>query len=287
MSYSVLITGHTGFIGNSVCELLSERDVAWQGASRSTGVDLEKPAALDTLPQADVVLHLAGRIGVTQSWEYPEGFYRTNFLSTLNALEYARKHGARMIFVSTYMYGAPQYLPIDEVHSVACNTPYTRAKRAAEILCEDYANDYGVESTVLRVFNTYGPEQTYSSLIHHVVESALKGDTITVNDLAPKRDYLWLNDLARAIVSVVEQAPGKHSVFNVGYGQSHSVQEVINTTMSIVGPRKVTSQGIVRPNEISDCVCDNTRFSTTFNWKPTVSLHDGIAKLVEAYDDRK
>lgn len=286
MTHSVLVTGHTGFIGSAVCNLLSARDIAWHGASLSTGVDLEQPTALDALPATDTVLHLAGRIGVPQSWENPEGFYRTNFLSTLNALEYTRKHGARMIFVSTYMYGVPQYLPIDEAHPVACNNPYTRAKRAAEILCEDYAADYGVKSTVLRVFNTYGPQQSYSSLIQHVVESALKGETITVNDLTPKRDYLWLNDLARAIVTVVEHAPGAHSVFNVGYGQSYSVQDVIDTTLSITGPRKVVSQDIVRPNEIPDCVCNNTLFSATFNWKPTVSLRDGIANLVEAYDER-
>lgn len=286
MAHSVLVTGHTGFIGSAVCELLSEHDIAWQGVSLSTGTNLEQPTALDALPPADIVLHLAGRIGVPQSWEDPEGFYRTNFLSTLNALEYARKHGARMVFVSTYMYGAPHYLPIDEAHPVACNNPYTRAKRAAETLCEDYATDYGVQSTMLRIFNTYGPRQSYSSLVQHIVHSAIKSDTITVNDLAPKRDYLWLNDLARAIVTVVEQAPGANSIFNVGYGQSYSVQDVIDTTLSITGPRKVISRDIVRPNEIPDCVCDNSLFSATFNWKPTVSLRDGVANMIETYNER-
>jgi nucleoside-diphosphate-sugar epimerase len=279
---TILVTGHTGFIGRILVEALAEKGCRWIGASRSTGQDLCSARSLDDLPPADWVVHLAARTSIMESWKDPAGYHGNNVSATLTALEYARRHGSRMLYLSSYMYGIPQHLPIDENHPVAARNPYAWSKLACELTCQAYAHDFNVPVVALRPFNVYGPGQPEHQLVPYLVRQAMTGDTISLADLRPRRDWLWLGDLVTAIMAILDGPAAGFEVFNIGYGASVSVQEVLDQVLDVLGPRRVVCRNEERPNEILDCVCDWSRLGNRYGWKPEMGLAEGIAAMIAA-----
>ncbi len=279
----ILVTGHTGFIGSALMAHLNGTSLSWRGISRSTGHDLTDPSVLDHLPNAKWIIHLAGRAAILESWQKPHEFFRANHDATLHVLEHARRTGAHVLYMSSYMYGVPQYLPIDEAHPVSCRNPYAWSKRAGELLCEAYHADFKVPVTLLRPFNVYGPGQPNHQLMPYLVAQAMEGDTISLADLEPKRDWLWIGDLVSAMLAIVTKSSGKFDIFNVGYGESKSVVEIVDEVVAQLGPRKIVCRNEVRRNEIPDCVCDARRFMSEFSWAPTTSLSEGVAQIVQSW----
>lgn len=283
MKVRVLVTGHTGFIGRTFTRALDDAGVSWIGASLSTGFNLENVDSLDELPDVDWVVHLAGIAGVRRSWNEPALFHSVNIGTALTALEATRKRKARFLYVSSYMYGIPEYVPVDERHALAWNNPYSASKRMVEMLCQTYKDNFGMPIVILRPFNLFGPQQSTEFLVPYVVHQALNSDTITVDDLAPRRDYLWVGDMARALQAVVTHHNAPNGVYNVGSGHSVSVGDVVDAVVKVCGNRKVVCREDARQNEIPDCVCDNRLFSQAFGWQPTVSVPEGIRMLAASF----
>lgn len=281
-----LIAGHTGFVGSRLTRLLDARgEVAWQGASRATGVDLTVPDALQSFGPCDVIVNLAGRVGAGDSWEFPADYFRANLLSTLNVMEHARRHRARVIHVSSYVYGIPQYQPIDENHPISGRNPYADSKLGSEAICQQYSEAFGIPTAILRPFNLFGPGQTRTFLVPLVISQALGGGPIRVHSLTPRRDYLWIDDLAEAIASMLPIRHEGATIFNVGSGLSHSTREVIDAVLTESGPCAVLSDDTPRPNELSECICDNSKFRAAYIWQPKVTFAEGIARLVREFRD--
>jgi UDP-glucose 4-epimerase len=281
----ILVTGHSGFIGRNLTPAMDGAGFAWTGIDRKAGFDLLNPGSLDGLRDHSCVVHLAAKSGVMESWQNPEAFHRENFQMTLSALEFARQRKARFVYVSSYMYGVPEYLPIDERHPVACNNPYAWSKRACEILCESYAADFKLDLTILRPFNLFGPFQSRSQVIADILFQAMTSDGITVSDLEPRRDYLWVGDFIDVLLTLIKSDLSGFHVFNVGYGESHSVQDIIDCVQRTLGPRHVTSRQQRRPNEIMDCSCNHALLTQTFGWQPKITLAEGIERLYRHHQD--
>jgi|CXWL01.1.fsa_nt_gi UDP-glucose 4-epimerase len=282
MKQTVLITGHTGFIGRAlVAALQGDEKFEVIGFSRSDGNLLDFDS-LAGLPAIYKIVHLAGSVGVPQSWQRPLETYQNNILPTLNVLEFARRYRTPVIYMSSYIYGTPQYLPVDEAHPVNCNNPYARSKWQAEILCEAYAADFEVPVIILRPFNVYGPGQTRDSLIPHIVYQAKYEHKIQVKDLGPKRDYLYIDDLLSALLSVIDAEQNGSQIYNLGFGKSYSVQEIVEAALKLMKKQiPVISTEEHRPNEIMDCYSDSRKFAGRFSWRPQVNLDEGIAALLE------
>lgn len=280
----LLIAGHTGFVGSRLTRLLDSRgEVAWQGASRSTGNDLTSPDALKSFGPVDVIVNLSGRVGAGDSWSSPADYFRANLLSTLNVMEHARIHGARVIHVSSYVYGIPQYQPIDELHPVSGHNPYADSKLGSEYICRQYSEAFSIPTAILRPFNLFGPGQTRTFLLPLVISQALAGGPVRVHSLTPRRDYLWVDDLAAAIASMLACQPEGTSLFNLGSGRSHSTGEVIDAVFAETGPCAVVCDETPRANELSECICDSSKFRAAYEWKPEVSLEQGVARLVSEF----
>jgi nucleoside-diphosphate-sugar epimerase len=276
----ILITGHSGFIGTALGSELERSGIAWRGVSRRTGFDLEQHETLDALPEASCIIHLAGRSEVGPSWRDPAGYHKSNHSMTLNVLDRARSSGARVIYISSYMYGVPLRLPIDEAHPAMCVNPYAWSKRIGEVLCEAYARDFGLDVLVLRPFNLFGSLQPTSQIVPYIVHQALDGPTIEVNDLNPKRDFLWIEDMARAIVAALDSGHKGFDVINIGSGMSLSVAQIIEEVTSQLGSREVFCRGQSRPNDIPDCICDASKAARLLGWKPETSFRQGIARMI-------
>jgi len=206
MSRKTLVTGAPGFIGRALCRALRTEGNAIIELSRHDG-DIADPKTLASIEPVEQVFHLAGRTFVPDSWEKPLEFHRTNALGTGNVLEYCRLHGARLTFVSAYLYGLPDRLPVWEQCLPRPNNPYALSKYIAEQLCEFYAAYHGVHVTVMRPFNLFGPGQKEHFLIPHIVNQVRLRQAIHVKDLEPRRDYLYVDDLVDALMRTLD-GPG-------------------------------------------------------------------------------
>jgi len=277
----ILVTGATGFIGRNLVRRLEELGHTVYPFSRSSGHDvIYKNSFAPFLEKGiGIVFHLAGLTFVPDSWKATDSFYAVNTLGTQQVLEFCRATQARMVYVSAYVYGMPQYLPIDENHPVVPNNPYAHSKWLGEELCRFYAENIGVKSIILRPFNLYGPGQDDRFLIPTLLRQIRETGEITVKDELPKRDYLHVNDFVDACSMAMTHDQG-FNIFNVGSGASHSVYQLIEMFRS--GFRSdipFTSLHERRQNEIPDTVADISAIERSVGWSPKTNLRDEIIKM--------
>lgn len=274
----ILVTGASGFIGKHLVRELTGSGADVQAIGRSAG-DVADESTWSRLASADVVIHLAGKSFVPESWADPAEFIRCNLLGTVRALSYARDHKARLVFLSSYLYGESMSLPIPETAPIAAKSPYALSKKLAEDACRFFSDSFGVRVTVLRPFNVYGPGQSSRFLIPTIIHQMNEQATIRVKDLEPRRDYVFVVDLVRAIVAAA-QHDSPFAVFNVGSGVSHSVKELIDIIQMVWRTNvPVYTDGERRKDEIMDTVADITLAKRTLGWTPEWSLSQGIAQI--------
>jgi GDP-4-dehydro-6-deoxy-D-mannose reductase len=278
----ILVTGADGFIGRALCQALRSDGHSVVALTRRDG-DIASAATLGDLPAAGHVFHLAARSFIPDSWNDPRGMMDTNVVGTANVLDYCRRSTARLTFVSTCVYGVPTTLPISEDCPPRPNNPYALSKYLGEQLCEFHAAHHGLQITTLRAFNVFGPGQNRNFLVAHVLEQVLGGRKIKVNNLSPRRDYLYIDDFIPALLRTLHGPHGGYDVFNVGSGSSVSVKEVVDVMQSVAGTElPVDCAGAVRPNEIDDVYADVGKARRLLGWEPRLSFREGVGRLVGA-----
>jgi nucleoside-diphosphate-sugar epimerase len=227
------------------------------------------------------VFHLAGRTFVPDSWRDPSSFYQTNVQGTVTVMEFCRKQKTPVTVLSSYVYGIPQRLPIDEEHPVSAVNPYSHTKILAEEVVRFYATHFGVRVCIVRPFNLYGHGQDSRFLIPQLIHDCLDSETSTIEvaDLSPRRDYLHVQDLVALLMMVMRsQAVG---TYNAGSGVSVSVEELASRVRDYAGTNKpIVGRGETRRNEIPDVVADISRANSSLGWSPRISLSEGIRDLV-------
>lgn len=280
----LLVTGGTGFIGKAIKSLLP-RDQWEVTALGRRELDVTRPFEVGR--EFHHVVHAAGLSGVTESWDRIPEFLTVNVCGTVNALEYCRKHGCSMTFLSSYVYGTGPSGPVSESCAPAPNSPYSLTKHLAEQCCEFHARSFGMSVTVLRLFNVYGPGQSRRFLIPEVIAQALdaRRASIQIQDLAPRRDYVFVSDVVSAVASTAGR-PG-FNLYNVGTGISHSVHEVVEVVLRQASVEKnVESREAPRLNEVADVRADISALRKDVGWCPAVSLEAGIAQMIESLEKR-
>lgn len=279
---TIAVAGSSGFLGTHICEQLKEAGHQVVELDICNGYDLCDPMIVDKIGPLDAVIHLANLVYVPDSYLYPSKYYRVNYLTTLNALEICRKYDARMIYSSSYVYGPPQYLPIDENHPVCPFNPYAQTKVICEKLCEGYHRDFNVKVSILRPFNLYGKGQKGKMLIPEIVGQLKEGKKeIQLKAATPRRDYINVEDVARAFVTCIDDK-NEYGVYNVCSGESVSVKEITE----IINKHLKKKVGFSfsesdRPNEVDETRgCCSKLMS--IGWTPTMSFEDGIIELLKA-----
>lgn len=277
---SILVTGASGFIGRHLVPQLRGAGHVVVAADRAHG-DVADESTWTAFPAAQTVIHLAGESFVPDSWTRPETFLRSNFLGTTVALGYCRKHQAHLISLSSYMYGDPERLPIPENAPLVAKNPYALSKKLAEDASRFYAEAFGVDVTLLRLFNVYGPGQGGKFLIPYILQQVKGGVSIRVKDLEPKRDYVYVLDVVQAILRAVAEKR-RFGVFNIGSGVSYSVAEVIQAIQSVWQTAlPVHCDAERRAEEIMDTVADISAAQRELGWRPRFTLHKGMHDLFD------
>jgi nucleoside-diphosphate-sugar epimerase len=284
----ILITGSSGFIGSHLTKAISENlpNIDLIGVDEKDGFDILNKNDLESLGIFDLVVHLAGRSYVPASYEVPFDLYNTNILGMLNILELCRKFNARMIFLSSYVYGKPEYLPVDESHRTMAFNPYCQSKLICESLCYGYYRDFKIPSIIFRPFNVYGAGQKEVFLIPNIFRQLMNSEKkVTLKDSEPKRDFIYVSDVVGAIVSAIKNSAYDFEIFNLCSGLSYSVREVTEIINGLLR-RKVDfifSENHDRVIEVSDTRGDRSKISDFYNWAPKYTIEMGLKELIDYY----
>jgi GDP-4-dehydro-6-deoxy-D-mannose reductase len=277
---SILVTGATGFIGRHLVYALQSCANYQCVELASGGVDVRREETWAELPAVDVVVHLAGRSSVPRSWDSPSEFAAVNCVGGALALEYCRRHRAKFIYLSSYLYGDAGSTPVDERAGLTARNPYALTKYFVDRLCEMYWESHGVDTRIIRPFNVYGPHQSDSFLVMKIINEARASRRVFLTDLEPRRDYIYVADLVDAIIKVIEYKAGCR-IFNIGAGRSYSVLEVVEIVQEILGYSvDVRSEQRRRPGEIMDSVADITLAQRELEWSPKFTLQQGLRETI-------
>ena len=277
----ILVTGSNGFVGKKLIKYLNlSRE--FQIISHDINVgDITK----DKLNYVglDHVFHLAAKTFVPESWDNPYAFYDTNIMGTVNILEFCRRNNIDVTIMSSYVYGKPDKLPISETQPLKSYNPYSHTKVIVEDICRFYNENFKVNITIFRPFNIYGPDQSDIFLVPHIINQFINSnkEVVEVMDLKPKRDYIYIDDVIEALSRSVNKKG--FSVYNIGSGLSYSVEEIIlmiSTISKINKPFFSTKEE--RPNEVMDVIADISKIKKELNWKPKVSMKEGLRNTIES-----
>lgn len=299
-----LVTGGAGFIGRHVAAWLlgrgynvlaldnlsngfAENLSEFEGKSGYEGLlegDICDDAAWGRLGDGsfDIIYHLAAAINVQDSIDDPAGTFHADVVGTFKALEFARKQASRFIYVSTCLVYAPAVdgTPINERYPTRPASPYAAAKLAGENLTLSYYHAYGLHALILRPFNTYGPFQRTDGeggVVVTFLSNALKGEALVVfGDGRQTRDLLYVEDCAD-LIGRAGESNAAGSVINGGLGREIEVRDLAQKVAGEEGRVEFAPHPHAQA-EVWRLVCDNAKAAQLLDWRPQVSLDEGIAK---------
>lgn len=303
----ILVTGGAGFQGSHLCEALlaqghritilntlssaAKRNV--RTLSQRDDVDVVFGSVTDieltskTVPEHEVVFHLAANVNVDKSLQDPRSFLDTNVIGTYHILESARRSGCRVIYASTCeVYGDGHNLSegesLDEAAELMPNSPYGASKAAADRLCYSYYRSYGLDVVIVRPFNIFGERQksgAFGALIPILVRQALAGKDLTVFGTgAATRDYLHVSDVVRAYQLVLEAPDLKGRAVNFASGTNTSVRDIAEYVAAKFGVR--VTEGPARPGEVAHYPA-NTSLAASIGFKPHIDIWAGIERYIQ------
>ncbi len=296
-----LVAGGAGFVGSWLCEkLLESNEVACldnfsTGRKQNVGhikskefsrIDADVTKSIKM--EANVIFHLASPASPADYQKKPIETMMANSEGTKNLLELARKNDATFLLASTSeIYGDPLEHPQKEtywgnVNPTGPRSCYDEAKRFAEALTTAYHNAYGIDTKIIRIFNTYGPRMRRDDgrLIPNLITQALAGKPLTVYGSGKQtRSFCYVKDLVEGIAAV---AFSKHSgeAFNLGNPDEHSVIDIAEKIKALVD-RKLKLEFLPLPqDDPRRRKPDIAKVKSMVGWKPSTSLADGLAETI-------
>ncbi len=295
----LLVTGSSGTIGTRLCEkLLAEKmDVAgvdwvqnkWRPDVQAITVnaDLRDEKVIDTLPDADMVVHLAANARVYELVEDPLRA-RDNMLTLFNMLEYARRRKVKgFVFASSregYGNVKAETLSEDMVRVENCESPYTASKVGGEAFVHAYRRCYDVPAVILRFSNVYGMYDDSNRVIPLFIRQARKNEPLTIFGKEKCLDFTYIDDTVAGIMSVLRRfADVEGETFNLAYGEGRTIVELADMIISLTQSTSSVTIGESRIGEVIRYVADIEKAKRALDYKPTVTLDEGVKKSVEWY----
>lgn len=305
----VLVTGAGGFIGSHLTEVLvkaganvrvfiryNSRDGRGNLEDLEPAVlkqleiiagDLRDADAIDrSIKGCDTVFHLGALVGIPYSYKNPREVVETNILGTFNILNSGRDHEVnRVVCTSTSeVYGSAIYVPINEMHPLQGQSPYSASKIGADKLAESFYASYNLPVVTIRPFNCYGPRQSARAIIPTIITQALASQEIRIGNTEAMRDFTFVTDTVQGFIAAAQTQKAIGKVINVGSGKEISIGEladiIIKKTRS--SAKIVIDKTRVRPSrsEVNRLLADNRLAKETLGWEPHVSMEEGIEKTI-------
>jgi len=274
----ILVTGSSGFIGSQIVNRLP-KSVVIRDSGDIKHVDLRNREQVLKFEYADSVLHLGGKIP-QNGLEWIQ-YFDNNIIGTLNILEYCLlKKVKKLIYVSSYVYGNPQYCPIDENHPINPHTAYAESKYVGEILCKFYSDNSDLNVTILRPFNIFGKSLRMGFIISNLIDAIKTGKKITVTNKNSKRDFLFIDDFVDLILKVLDHN-FKFQIFNVGSEESYSFDDIIKKIEDITEKKFNVGYKDDKETFIDEIRANISKVKNKVGWKPKVKFNQGLQKLLD------
>jgi len=282
---SYLVTGGAGFIGtNLIKRFLKDGQEVFCFDNYSTGlkeneqhgcqyfnINLAKVKEYDFLEsKPDVIFHLAALARIEPSFEFPTKTFEDNVNSTLNILDYARKHNIKVVYAGSSSY-----------HGGVYENPYTYTKWQGEELCKLFSKIYNLNTTICRFYNVYGPFQItdgpYSAIVGIFQRQFLDKSPLTVTgDGEQRRDFTHVDDIVEGLVkSSKYQSNG--NIFELGTGKNYSINELAK----MFGKEYPVTYLPKREGEMRDTLCDISGAKEKIHYNPSRDLEKYIKEWIK------
>lgn len=301
---SYLVTGGAGFIGSHLVEELLRRGQKVRVLDNfSTGKRENLHGLMDQIELIegdirsyhivreavqgiDFVLHQGALPSVPRSINDPITTNEVNVGGTLNVLDASKDAGVKRVVYasSSSVYGPDPELPVREDMTPQPVSPYAVAKLTGEKYCHVFSRVYGLETVALRYFNIFGPRQDpntqYSAFIPKFVVGIMDGQSLTIDgDGEQAKDFTYVSNVVEANLLALEAEGVSGEVFNVGCGQSTSVNEVVRHIRQIANAQGEISYGPSRTGDVPRSLADISRAREKLGYSPQVLLREGLERV--------
>jgi dTDP-glucose 4,6-dehydratase len=306
MKQRVVVTGAAGFIGSHLAEALLDRGYSVIGIDNLLTGDTSNIAHLVSRDFAfikhdvtnyiyidgpvDFVLHWASPASPIDYLELPIPTLKVGALGTHKALGLAKAKGARFVIASTSeVYGDPLEHPQKEtywgnVNPVGPRGVYDEAKRFAEAMTMAYHRYHGVDTKIVRIFNTYGPRMRLNDgrAVPAFMSQALRNEDVTVfGDGSQTRSFTYISDLVDGIIRLM--LSGENDPVNIGNPHEMTIKEIAETIIRMTGSTSRLIYKELPTDDPKQRRPDITRARTLLHWEPKVHLEEGLVKTIEYF----
>ena len=240
----------------------------------------------------DVVFDLAV-IPLPTSLERPAWTFRHNTDITLSMCELLREglYKTLIHFSSSEVYGTSIYAPMDENHPLNGTTSYAASKAASDLLLLSYCRVYGVDASIIRPFNNYGPRQnegSYAGVIPITVNRIIKGEApIIYGDGNQTRDYLYVTDTAKAALNIYKSNKTRGRVLNIASGREVSINHLIHTIAKLMNCTADVIYGPERPGDVRRHIANIFLSEDLIGFHPTIGFEEGLKATIRWYLERR
>jgi UDP-glucose 4-epimerase len=297
---NVLVTGGAGFIGFHLCKKLSEltenltiydnlssgkiENVKDVPRAKFVEADILDLKTLRAQPKADLIYHLAAQVVVPYSMENPLEDFEINAKGTLCVLEKARKDDAKLVFASSAaVYGNPTVFPTPEEYGFHPFSCYGLSKVVGEEYCQMYQSQYGLDITIMRFANVYGPR--CHGVIHDFIDKLAKNPNKLeiIGTGLQSRDFIHVSDVVDALVKVGLDESANGETYNLGIGKTTSIIELAKMILGILNLQDktvITTTNVSWQGDVTKIWFDNTKAKKELNWNPKITLEESIKQII-------
>jgi UDP-glucose 4-epimerase len=297
-----LITGGAGFLGAALANFLVAQGHQVRAIDDLSAGD---PGALDPrvlftrgdvrdvpklwglLKGADCVYHLAARVSVAESVLYPVDYNAVNVGGTVALMTAVRDAGVKRVILSSSgaAYGNQEQQPVREDALMRPDSPYAVSKLASEYYLHSIGALWKIETVVLRVFNAYGPRQSLPPSHAPVIPRFLKqvvggGSVVLFGGGKQTRDFVYVDDVVRALASAATAERVNRSVINIGSGEEMSIAQLVERIEKVTGREAHRLMNEEEAGGVPRLVADIRLAAELLKWKPRVSLDEGLQRML-------
>ena len=298
----ILLTGAAGFLGSHISKKLIDNNHEVIGLDDlSTGSIknieqlinhakysfIEHDVRIPYQAKVDAILNFACPASPVNYQKDPVRTIETNFLGMINMLHLAKETGARIIQASTSeIYGDPTQSPQKEsywgnVNPTGIRSCYDEGKRAAETLCFDYRRQHELDTRVIRIFNTYGPNMAIGDgrVVSNFIVQALRNEPINIyGDGKQTRSFCYVSDLVEGIYKLLQLDKNPETPINLGNPNEFTILELAKVVIEITNSNSEIVNNPLPLDDPKQRCPDISLAKSTLDWKPTIELREGIEK---------
>jgi UDP-glucuronate decarboxylase len=301
---TVLVLGGAGFLGSHLCESLLGAGfsvICLDNLSTGSTDNLQKIASHSNFTfvehdvkekfdfNCDVIVNMASPASPPRYQLNPVGTLLTNFQGTWNGLELARANGSKFIQASTSeIYGEPLVHPQKEnywgnVNPIGPRSCYDEGKRAAETLCSDFRKQYKVNTTIVRIFNTYGPRMSKDDgrVVSNFISQALRGDPLTLyGDGNQTRSFCFVSDLIAGFMKIILGADRELGPVNLGNPREISMIDLAKVIIKLTDSSSRIEFMPLPIDDPSRRKPDIEFAKSWLKWEPSIDIEEGLSRTI-------